>query len=227
VKIPYRIVFRSNQKYIRLKISLDHELVISAPVGANMSKVNQFVQAKQGWILKSFQKLIEKKEVFNPLKQIPFLGIKTNVRVEKRPVEKKRSRVKVDDQGILIQVDKETKKEVLALLKKWLIKEAKKYIEDRMILLSEKVGVSFSRITVRDQKSRWGSSSGKGTLSFNWRIIMTPSSVVDYLLFHELAHQVHRNHSHQFWRQVKSWCPEYKELDYWLKKNSYLMAILR
>lgn len=80
-------------------------------------------------------------------------------------------------------------------------------------------GLTVKRVTVRDQKSRWGSCSRRGTISLNWRLIQTPDQVRDYIILHELAHLRQLNHSAQFWREVESMCPDYRWAERWLKER--------
>jgi predicted metal-dependent hydrolase len=79
------------------------------------------------------------------------------------------------------------------------------------------------RITVRDQRSRWGSCSPRRTLSLNWRLVQTPSSVRDYIILHELAHLREMNHSRRFWREVARLCPAFAEAEGWLKTHNRLL----
>ncbi len=78
------------------------------------------------------------------------------------------------------------------------------------------LGVSFSRLTIRDQRSRWGSCSSKGALSFNWRLVLTPHDVLDYVVVHEVCHLVEHNHGAAFWRLVERRRPRYRESREWL-----------
>jgi len=80
------------------------------------------------------------------------------------------------------------------------------------------------RITVRNQRSRWGSCSRRGTISLNWRLVQTPVFVRDYLVLHELAHLKEMNHSRRFWDEVARLCPGFREAERWLKQHSRLLA---
>ena len=80
-------------------------------------------------------------------------------------------------------------------------------------------GGNYTSITIRDQKSRWGSCSSRGTLSFNYRLIFAPPKVLDYVVVHELCHLTHMNHSKDFWNMVASVMPDYKESKSWLKEH--------
>ncbi len=84
-------------------------------------------------------------------------------------------------------------------------------------------GVEVARISIRNQKSRWGSCSRRGTISLNWRLIQTPAFVRDYIILHELAHRRHMNHSDKFWQEVERMCPDYLVAERWLKQNAKLM----
>ena len=80
------------------------------------------------------------------------------------------------------------------------------------------------RVTVRNQRSRWGSCSRRGTISLNWRLVQTPLFVRDYLVLHELAHLKEMNHSRRFWTEVERLCPAFREAERWLKQHSGLLA---
>lgn len=80
-------------------------------------------------------------------------------------------------------------------------------------------GGYYTSITIRDQKTRWGSCSSRGTLSFNYRLIFAPGKVLDYVVVHELCHLTHMNHSENFWNMVRSIMPEYKEYKLWLREH--------
>ncbi len=84
-------------------------------------------------------------------------------------------------------------------------------------------GLAVRRVTIRDQKSRWGSCSSKGTISLNWRLIQTPASVSEYVILHELAHLRHMNHSTRFWQEVEKLCPDYRRAQLWLKEHQRLL----
>ncbi len=84
-------------------------------------------------------------------------------------------------------------------------------IMERLKLYAPQMGVNFARVTVRDQKSRWGSCSSKGNLNFNYRLYYLPQELMDYVVVHELAHRIHMNHSREFWEVVAKYDADYKE----------------
>ncbi|MDE7178557.1 MAG: M48 family metallopeptidase [Lachnospiraceae bacterium] len=104
-------------------------------------------------------------------------------------------------------------------LEKRYIAAAKDYFPKRAAYFAPITGGNYQRITIRDQKTRWGSCSAKGTLSFNWRLMLAPPAVLDYVVVHELCHLTHMNHSKAFWALVESACPDYRAHRKWLKEH--------
>ena len=93
----------------------------------------------------------------------------------------------------------------------------------RVFELAAPHGLAVARVQVRNQRSRWGSCSRRGTISLNWRLVQVPAAVRDYLIFHELAHLRQMNHSARFWREVERLCPGYAAAERWLKDHSALL----
>ncbi len=88
---------------------------------------------------------------------------------------------------------------------------ARSVLTERTRFWAEKMGVSYGRITIRQQVTRWGSCSAKGNLNFNWTLILVPEDLLDYVVVHELAHRIEMNHSERFWKLVKAQLPDYQE----------------
>ena len=98
----------------------------------------------------------------------------------------------------------------------WMTKQAKPAFSNTVAERALEMGVSPNRVIVRDQKRRWGSCSSKRTISLNWRLIMAPEEILDYIIIHELAHLRHMNHSRRFWTLVERHCPDYPECEQWI-----------
>lgn len=92
-------------------------------------------------------------------------------------------------------------------------------IPDKVRYYAEKMGVQYGNITIRNQRTRWGSCSSKGNLNFNCLLMLTPDEVIDSVIVHELAHRKEMNHSKRFYEEVLKVCPDYYRLDRWLKEN--------
>lgn len=96
--------------------------------------------------------------------------------------------------------------------------QIKEKIGSRVAYYSKIMGVTVGRITIRNQKTRWGSCSSKGNLNFNYQLYYLPEELLDYVVIHELAHRRHMNHSADFWAEVEKYCPDYKVQRKWLKE---------
>ena len=102
---------------------------------------------------------------------------------------------------------------------------AKEYIPKRVAYYAQLLDVTYATISIRDQKTRWGSCSSKGNLSFSWRLILAPPKVLDYVVVHELCHRKEMNHSPHFWALVESLVPDYKIHRQWLKENGEKLRV--
>ncbi len=100
-----------------------------------------------------------------------------------------------------------------------LAKNAAAWLPERVRLYAQRIGVSYGRITIRSQKTRWGSCSAKGNLNFNCLLMLCPEEVRDYVVIHELCHRKYLNHSAQFWAEMERYCPDYRIRRKWLKDN--------
>lgn len=112
-----------------------------------------------------------------------------------------------------------------AALTRRYIDAAKEYFPKRVAYFHQFTGGTYSRITIRDQKTRWGSCSSKGTLSFNWRLMLAPTAILDYVVVHELCHLRHMDHSPAFWQAVGEVFPDYASARKWLRKHGQELVL--
>lgn len=147
-----------------------------------------------------------------------YLGEKRSLRVIRE--ERSRARVKQVMESLLLWVPYEADYEYRReQLEKWYRKEAALIFQEKAEEFAARLQVSFCDIRIKDQKSRWGSCSSKRNMNFNWRLLMAPEPVCDYVIIHELCHLVHMNHSADFWQLVESICPDYRQYKRWLRDN--------
>jgi predicted metal-dependent hydrolase len=104
-------------------------------------------------------------------------------------------------------------------------RRAARELPARLALLADRHGVRASKVTVRDQRSRWGSCSPAGHICLNWRLVLMPDGVRDYVIIHELMHLRRLDHSRQFWRLVAQACPEFDAYRRWLRENRHLLEV--
>lgn len=100
-----------------------------------------------------------------------------------------------------------------------LAEEAAGKLPSRAAFFARQMGISYGRITIRSQHTRWGSCSAQGNLNFNCLLMLCPQEVQDYVVIHELCHRIHMNHSAAFWNQVEAVCPDYRIHRKWLKEK--------
>ena len=105
----------------------------------------------------------------------------------------------------------------------WYKHEALKYIVPQLEYFSAKINAKHRAVKITSARKRWGSCSTRGNINFSWRLIMAPKEVVDYVIAHEAAHLLHKNHSARFWNCVEKMIPDYKNHHLWLRKNGFLL----
>lgn len=136
----------------------------------------------------------------------------------------KRGRVEKTKNTLIVSVPAEGT-DIRKLLAVWYKKEAKDVISIRARKYAQEMGQTFREIHIRDQKSRWGSCSSARNLNFNWRLVMAPEWVMDYVIIHELCHLTHMNHSAQFWGLVAYYMPDYQAAKQWLKEHGQELVL--
>lgn len=233
VRIPYQIV-RSARKTVSIRVSHDG-VVIRAPKGLSNKKITELVQTKARWIYIKYQELLStaplpKKREYADGTCMLYRGNELKLkRLDGNAYGLKENEGKVwlEDNEICIALCDWSHGAVQNLLEQWYRYEAKVRIEERVGYYTRHYdfGKKVNRIFIKDQKSRWGSCSSKCNLNFNYRLIMAPDEVLDYVIVHELCHLVHMNHSDQFWRAVENVCPAYKVYIDWLRKNGRYLVI--
>lgn len=165
------------------------------------SDLSVTVRAPRSASEKDIEEILKKKEAWIS-KHIEKIK-KTKERLEAEPTEKL------------------TREKVIALAE-----EALKVIPERVEYFAKVIGVTYGKITIRNQKTRWGSCSSKGNLNFNCLLMLAPPEVLDYVVVHELCHRKQMNHSKAFWLEVEKVLPNYKEVRKWLKEEGSQMITL-
>jgi predicted metal-dependent hydrolase len=105
------------------------------------------------------------------------------------------------------------------LVERWYRERAQRELPARLLQLAQLHDIGVTRISIRDQRSRWGACSASGTITLNWRLVRAPEFVRDYVLLHELMHRRELNHSRRFWRLIAACCPRHAEARHWLRKE--------
>lgn len=183
-------IIRSNRKTLAIQINPDLSVTVRAPIYASQREIERILKEKEGWIQKHIEKIREQEA-----KRKEMYG-------EKGEYGKSAEREYLSNEEIHKLAEK-----------------ALEYIPKRVSYFAKQIGVTYGKITIRNQKTRWGSCSSKGNLNFNCLLMLTPPEVIDYVVVHELCHRKEMNHSGAFWAEVEKVIPDYKEQVKWLKEN--------
>lgn len=225
--IEYGIV-RTNRKTVGINIDLEEGVVVRSPKKINDEKIEEIVKKKSDWILKKLEKLGEIKDKPAPKEfmsgeKLPYIGRRYRLKV-KKDEDIKKAKVKLYQGKFIVKVnpnlkDNKRRETIRDEFISWYREHAVHKINERVDKYKDKVGVEPNKVKVKKQKKRWGSCSSKGNLNFNWKLIMAPMSIIDYLVVHELTHLLHSNHSRDFWETVETIIPDYEQKQEWLRVN--------
>lgn len=189
------------------------EVVLTMPVHGSIKQASEFTQKHGAWIAARLRRL-PRAAPFAHGAVLPLRGI--DHRIEHRCGARGTVWIECGDDGSQLLCVAGAAPHVARRIRDHLKREAKRDLEAASRQAAQVLGVSVTRVTVRDQASRWGSCSTSGALSYSWRLIMAPSFVLDYLAAHEVAHLVEMNHSRRFWRLVERVCPHTSRAKVWL-----------
>lgn len=223
----------SRVKHLRLQIDGNLKMTLVAPKRMPKFLINSFVVSHQGWIDKQVMK-IQKQKADHPSHQYKggeifyYFGEKVFLRI--LPHKLKRPKVKVTGDELKVYLYKEISNdkavsEIKKAVEHFYKLKANEVVHDRLQHFNEHYGFRYNRVTLRNQKSRWGSCSRLKNLNFNWRLIMAPIEVIDYVVVHELCHLKQMNHSPKFWALVSENIPRHKECRKWLREKHYLLSV--
>lgn len=233
-QLTYHIIYQKKRTTLQLKILSSTHLQITAPNKFPTTSIEQILHKKCNWIIKKIQHL--SCAAANPINksithgaEILYLGQPYTLNFTNNPCTK--ATIYLEEHQIILSnpliAMGQTALWAETLLKQWYGDRASTILSEKTLHWAAKLNVKPQRITVKDQKTRWGSCSSKGNINYNWRIIMAPPDVIDYLVIHELCHLRVPNHSAAFWQEVAQLSPFFKQHRTWLKDNSrILMDIL-
>ncbi len=216
--VPLHFVRNDAARRYILRVGPDGSARVTVPRRGSLKAARKFLQKHLGWIENQLQKRQAQPtppSAWTHGTEIFFRG--ENPRLE---VEAGSSRVQFDGQSVQIS---EACANLRPAIERHLRKLAAEELVQRTWELASLHQVRIDRVSVRNQKSRWGSCSVKKTISLNWRLVQTPAFVRDYIILHELMHLREMNHSPRFWREVEQVCPEYEKAERWLKEHAALL----
>ena len=218
--LPLLMVRNPRARRYLLRLRPDGTVRVTIPRGGSTAVARQFVERHAAWLECELQRL-----QVQPRKPTAWtIGTEIFLRGDAVRIEAgfngKTETVRFG--GESVQVPDPTA-DLRPVIEGRLRQLAARELPPRVLELAARHGLTVRRITVRNQKSRWGSCSRRGTISLNWRLIQTPAFVSDYICLHELVHLRQMNHSPKFWREMERVCPDYRMARHWLKEHSGLL----
>jgi len=211
---------RRARRYI-LRLRPDGTARVTVPRGGSLVEANRFAERSVAWLE---QQLLQqalrprRPETWSAGAEIFFRG--ERVRLE-HGANGEAGLVRFGSEVVPVA---DTAGDLRPAIERHLRCMAAQELPPRVLELAAAHGLPVRRVTVRNQRSRWGSCSRRGTISLNWRLVQTPVFVRDYLVLHELAHLKQMNHSRRFWIEVARLCPGFREAERWLKQHSSLLS---
>jgi predicted metal-dependent hydrolase len=183
--------------------------------------VEPFVREKGPWIERTLRRIREAEAERPPVRledggEVPYLGERLTLAVH---VEPGRRRPHVARQGATLLARVGDPGALRDAVERWYRREARVEIGRRLDAATARAGTSYTKLSIRSQRTRWASCSSSGAMSFNWRLLLAPREILDYVVEHEVAHLAIHDHSDRFWTLLGSRCPEYAEHERWLRRN--------
>lgn len=215
--MQYTLRHPPRSKRITLKVEYPDQIMVSAPKRVSKKVIEKFIEQNQAWIQTQISKLKKRHDHVHSDHQVMIFGNPYQITHQQLPAEKRL--VFVHQQGLVVNLpDSSSIRTIKQEIKNFLKQAARSYLYERTPQLAEQMKVNYKALKLKEQKTRWGSCSSQDNLNLNWRLVHYSTPVIDYVIIHELAHLVHRNHSRSFWKLVAQHCPEYKEHRSYLKR---------
>lgn len=209
------MVRRARARRYLLRLQADGTARLVIPRRGSRREALLFLERNEAWLLERFRHWQTHRSARQPWLDgttFPFRGEATVLRVEKHGDE---AELRFADQVLRTPAADDYREAILGYLRRI----AERELPVRAQELAQAHGISIKRVTIRAQKTRWGSCSARGTISLNWRVIQAPAFVQVYLIIHELMHCREMNHSARYWKLVATAFPDYRAAEQWLKRT--------
>jgi len=229
--LEYEVIRRPRRKTVGICVKPDQTVQVAIPKRFPLAKVDALVRGKADWIRRKLSQYKDIQAQYQPKQYVSgetftYLGHDCRLKV----VEGAEILVGLKQGVLRVSVPYTLSPEqrplsVAGELEAWFRAQAQLYLTERTAWHAAQMQVAPASVGIKSYRSRWGSCHADGRIYFNWRIIMAPSSIVDYVVVHELCHLAHHNHSPDYWRLVESIMPEYRDARAWLKQHGHGLEI--
>ncbi|MCC6275757.1 MAG: M48 family metallopeptidase [Leptospiraceae bacterium] len=230
IQFDYRIIRRKGKRNISISVHRDRRVIVTAAKGISDSELKKILESKTPWILKQIESCppLKKPVDLKDGHQFLIVGKKYELKI----IHSERKNVRAAGPEIIIGLNKKklSQKEQSEISRELLIHfcrtVAREVILQKIKEFHPIIGKEPKSIRIKNCRTKWGSASSRGNLNFNWKIVLAPENVLDYLVLHEMAHLVHQNHSRDFYGLLEKVFPGQKEADAWLKKNGNCLDLI-
>lgn len=216
----YSVRVSPRAKHARIRLSAKDGLVVTVPKGFDQSRIPEILRRKREWLAKAGERLEKQRKFLSPEpsgqvpERIALRIIGEEWAVDYRTTDSETvSAVERPSNRLLVFGDTDNPQSCKNALRRWLARKTREHIVPWLFRLAEEREIELGNVLVRSQRTRWASCSSKRTISLNLRLVCLPEELVRYVLFHELAHCRHMNHSRTFWDEVRSFEPNFERLD--------------
>jgi predicted metal-dependent hydrolase len=227
-RIDYRVVHSKTARWLRLRVG-PTGIEVLKPIGRSDTEAEAFLTEHAPWIFEQLRRAERLRRVRRPERhmagQILFRGEPTRVRVESGQARGRHNAIALVDGEIVIRRGSRSSTPIMRSLENWLRRRAREAIEKQLEAVSVRFRHQPRRVYVMGQRTKWGNCSNHKNLSFNWRLILAPGAVLQYLVTHEAVHLAVPDHSAKFWLTLQSLCPETERARQWLSANGHKLRI--
>lgn len=226
-RVDYRVVASRAAQKLRVRVSLNGVEVVQ-PVGRTTGDVLSFLHANGPWIVDQLRRAERLQKIRVPERrkgEILYRGERTLVRIEEMREWRQGARVDFVDGEILVQRSARSRVPASRSLENWLRKQARAAIDHHLSAVVERLRQKPRKVYIMGQRTKWGNCSSQRNLSFNWRLIMAPETVLRYLVTHEAVHLAVPDHSAKFWLTVQSLCRDTERAKQWLAANGHKLTV--
>jgi predicted metal-dependent hydrolase len=226
--VPYRIRRSDRARHARILVGGDGVEVV-VPRRFPMREVEPLVEEKRRWIERTLRRMRESQAVLPPARledggELPYLGERLALRVRVEP-GRRRAHVARRGRVVTAAVSGAGRAALRDALERWYRRRARAEIAPRLDAAVAEAGVRYDSLQIRGQRTRWASCSSTGSMSFNWRLLLAPAEVLDYVVEHEVAHLEVQDHSERFWSLLASRCPHWREHEGWLRRHGHALRL--
>ena len=216
-------IIRSKRRTLTIEIDKNANVIVRAPLRMSQANIAEFLQEKEKWILRTRQNMQTKYAHIKP-KQYTH-GEKFLYLGRQYPLLINSSLKKPLCFTDYFELSHAHQTNANQHFERWYKKQAREIINERANYYAMQAKLDYNKIRITSAKQRWGSCSPHNDLSFAWRLVMAPLTSIDYVVVHELAHTIHKNHGKRFWNKVAKILPDYKPAQRWLHDNGHLLQL--